>query len=276
MSAPNRTDVAESPVPTASTEPQALLIECLAVVDDVTDYVCRRRRLNADESEEFAGHVRLKLFEDHCSILRKFRKDCSLRTYLQIVIERLLLDFRIAQWGRWRPSVPAKRHGSVGVLLDRLMTRDGLTFDEAFTLLQTNYQVETNRDELYAISVQLPVRPLRRRVSENPESSAASYGDADGDLARREASRLAKQIKAALKTAVGRLTTAERQLLDMRYREGRQVVEIARALGESPKPLYRRLEHIVQKLRRPVCAVAAALGDADDSAFQLGDVSISW
>jgi RNA polymerase sigma factor (sigma-70 family) len=275
MSAPHCTDVAKSPVPTASTEPQALLIECLAVVDDVTAHVCRRRRLTADDSEEFAGHVRLKLFEDHCSILRKFRQDCSLRTYLQIVIERLLLDFRIAQWGRWRPSVPAKRNGSVGILLDRLMTRDGLTFDEAFTLLKTNYKVEANRDELYAISVQLPVRSMRRIVSERPESPA-SYGDADGDLMRGEASRLAKQIKAALKTAVARLTPEERQLLDMRYREGRPVIDIARTLGEPPKPLYRRLEQIVQKLRRPVCAVASRLADADDSAFRLGDVSISW
>ena len=253
-----------------------LLVSALPLVDQVIAQACRRYRLNADEREEFASHVRLKLVDQDYLILRTFRQGCSLRTYLRIVIERLLLDFRNAQWGRWRPSAPARRIGSLGVLLDRLMTRDGLTFDEACNLAQTNYGVAASRDELYAISVQLPHRPKRRMETTIPESVAATYGDADGDLKREEAGRLATRVKAALKAAVARLTPAERQLLDMRYREGRSVSSIARALGEPQKPLYRRMERIVRKVGIPVRTATAEAPGAQADAFRLGDVSISW
>ena len=43
------------------------------------------------------------------------------------VIQRLFLDARIAKWGKWRPSVSARRLGGVAVLLERLLTRDGLS-----------------------------------------------------------------------------------------------------------------------------------------------------
>lgn len=268
------TDMAANPA-TTTTSPREALVACLALVDETIAHVCRRYRLAAEDKDDFAGHVRLKLVDDDYAILRKFRHGCSLQGYLRVVIERLLLDFRDAQWGRWRPSAQAKRHGALAMLLDRLMTRDGLTFDEACTVLRTNHQVPASREELYDISLQLPHRPKRRLVQETPESVPATYGHPGCDLAREEASRDATRMKAALKNAVARLTAGERQLLEMRYREGRPVAHIARTLGQEPKPLYRRLERIVRKLGRPVLA-AARVAQADAGAFRAGDVSISW
>jgi RNA polymerase sigma factor (sigma-70 family) len=270
------TEPIEQPSPNASNPSREFLVQSLPLVEDITAHVCRRHRLTVDEGEEFAGHVRMKLVERNYFILRQFRQGGNLKAFLHVVIARLLLDFRTAHWGRWRPSRSARRNGSIGVLLDRLITRDGLTFDEACSSLQVNYRVAASRDDLYRLSVQLPYRPKRRLVSDCPETVPATYGDADRDVVRFEAGRLATRVKAALKCAAAQLLPAERQLLDLRYREGLPVVEIARLLGETPKPLYRRLAQIVRKLAGSVHAATAGVAGADADAFQVGDVNISW
>ena len=40
-------------------------------------------------------------------------------------------DWRNARWGKWRPSAEARRQGALATHLERLMRRDGLTFEEA-------------------------------------------------------------------------------------------------------------------------------------------------
>jgi RNA polymerase sigma factor (sigma-70 family) len=256
------------------TSPRALLIAELALIDRLTACVCRRRRLTPGETEEFAGHVRLKLVENDYAILRAFRHRSRLSTYLHVVIERLFLDYRTAQWGRWRPSVRARQLGPLGVLLDRLISRDGLSVDEACTVVESMHTGRVARSDLYAMSAELPFRPRRRDTVQSSEAPEPRQPP-DETLARQEAARDAERLKAALRASIGQLAPADRTLLDMRYREGRSVIEIARALGEPVKPLYRKLERIVGKLRRPVQS-AAELSTTSTDTFRLGDVSISW
>ena len=49
----------------------------------------------------------------------------SLNTYLRVVIERLVLDMRVTNWGKWRPSARARRLGAEAVLFEQLTVRDG-------------------------------------------------------------------------------------------------------------------------------------------------------
>lgn len=53
---------------------------------------------------------------------------------LVAVVERLSLDFRVERWGRWPPSAVADRLGPAAVLLERLVTRDGYTLQEAMAI----------------------------------------------------------------------------------------------------------------------------------------------
>jgi DNA-directed RNA polymerase specialized sigma24 family protein len=75
-----------------------------------------------------------------------------------------------------------------------------------------------------------------------------------------------------LTSAVKRLTPAERRLLEMRFREGRRVSEIAQAMGVEARPLYRQFERIVSRLRRAIgqCRLPASLSSSDL------DLSITW
>ena len=118
-----------------------LFLDNLALIERIVRTVGRRHHLSAVEQEDFAGFVSVRLLENDCAVLRKFRGKSSMWTYLAAVIERQLLDFIYERWGRWRPSATADSIGPVAVLLERLVTRDGHTLEEAMEIIRTNHAV---------------------------------------------------------------------------------------------------------------------------------------
>jgi len=92
----------------------------------IVSSIGRRHRLAPAEVEDFTAEVQLRLISDDYGILRKFQSRCSLRTFLTVVIQRMFLDYRNANWGKWRPSLRSRREGRVAVLFERLTVRDGL------------------------------------------------------------------------------------------------------------------------------------------------------
>ena len=120
---------------------QRLLLDHLDLVDQIVATIGRRRHLSSTERDDFASFVNLRLVEDNYAILRKFQNRSTLWTYLATVIEHLSLDFCSQEWGRWRPSAMANRLGPVAVLLERLVTRDSHTIEEAMEIVRTNHHV---------------------------------------------------------------------------------------------------------------------------------------
>lgn len=229
---------------------QALLIKHLERIDRVVQFIARRHRLSAADAEEFTSIVRLKLIDRDFAVLRKFEGRSNLVTYLTTVIDRLYLDFCIARWGKWRPSAAARRLGGLAIELERLLTRDGLTFDEAVGTLQTNHGTDATRDELHALFVQLPVRSVRKLAGEEELALvAARAGAADPAFDEPHAQETVERVEAALGFAVARLPAADRLLLKLHFQEDLPIAKVARLLSEEPKPLYRRLVKLVGGLR---------------------------
>ncbi|MEO6239519.1 MAG: hypothetical protein ABIQ52_21185 [Vicinamibacterales bacterium] len=86
----------------------------------------RRSRLTESDREDFESFVWTRLIARNFHVLRSFGQRSSLRTYLTIVVRRMLLDYRDAKWGKWRPSADARRRGASAVAFERLVNRDGL------------------------------------------------------------------------------------------------------------------------------------------------------
>src|SRR4030095_12695742 len=107
-----------------------LFIEQAGTIDAILRQVCHRRRLAVDPCEEFSSWVRLRLLEGNSAILRKFAGRSTPRTFLVTVIQRLYLDWRNKEWGKWRPSTAARRKGAVAIELERLVLRDRLAVGE--------------------------------------------------------------------------------------------------------------------------------------------------
>lgn len=222
----------------------------LDIANRVTAFVCARNRLSADEADDFASHVTVKLLEDDQAILRKFAGRSSIRTYLTVVIQRLFLDYRIAAWGKWRPSAEARRQGEVGILVERLLTRDGYTVEEAFELLTTNHRVAISRAELDTLLERLPLRVKRRFEGEDAlmlvSDSQPNPEDALAGQAHEESSA---RVAALLKRAIAAFPLEDQLLLTMRYEDGRTVAEIGAAMRLEQKSLYRRFERLLKELR---------------------------
>jgi RNA polymerase sigma factor (sigma-70 family) len=222
---------------------QQLLVEHLTGVDKLVRFVARRHHLSRADEEEFASIVRLKLVDRDFAILRKFQGRSSITTYLAIVIERLCLDFLVAKWGKWRPSAAARRLGAVAILLEQMLVRDGITFEEAVGTLQTNHGVSQTRAELHAVLLQLPrhlagsTRPASPVVTTNPS------------LENHEDVHAVERVQAALRAAIDAVPREDRHLLELRFERGLTVAQIARQLGIDGKRLYRHMNQIMGVLR---------------------------
>ena len=203
--------------------------------------------MSSNELDDFSGFVRLRLIEDDYAVLRKFQHRSSMWTYLAAVIERLSMDFCAELWGRWRPLAMAERLGPAAVLLDRLVTRDGRSVDEAIELARTNHGVTLSEAELHGLWRQLPARSHLREADEGAAALAHETADAGiEDAARRaEVARLTRLLAHAL----GRCSHQDRLLLALRFHEGLTIAQMTTILHSSAATLHRRLARVLRDLQ---------------------------
>lgn len=251
---------ASSGSPCVNTE--ALFLASLPVIDDVTGQVCRRHRLTATEADDFRSEVRLHFIERDYEVLRRFEGRSSLATYVSVVIQRLFLDYRNRQWGRWRPSAEAKRLGPTAILLERLITRDGWSLEEAAEMLRVNHGVMLDESLLALFGHAAKRAPVRQFVREDEAHELASAGPSpDANVVRAEHDFLAKRVRAALDRARQTLDPEERLILKMRFEDAVSAADIARALRLDQKRLYRTIERLLARIGESLEAEGISRGD---------------
>lgn len=219
----------------------------LGRIHKVIDFVASRHRLDPTEREDFGSYVTFKLIEDDYRRIRQFRGESRLETYLNVVVQRLFLDFRAERWGKWRPSARARALGKPAILVERLLYRDGLFRNEILqTLVQHGLYLEA--DAFEELLQEIPCRPRRYQVG--LESLAAVSEAVDrGALTDGERSITAQRVEAALSRALRDLTAEDRVILKLRFLDGCTVKEVATSLGLSESPLYPRLQRLFRRLR---------------------------
>lgn len=229
---------------------QKLLLEHLDLVDRVVRYVARRHHLSKEDAEDLSSLVRLRLIAKDFAVFRKFQGRSNLGTYLTTVVEHIYLDFCVTNWGKWRPSAAARRLGPLAILLDQLVGRDGLTFNEAVGTLQVNHGVTASREELHAIFLQLPIRTVRRFAAEEELAAVAGHmGVRDRGLERGDDLEVVERIEAALSRLLAELPSRDHLLLKLYFQDGLSMAAISRLLHTPAKPLYRRMNHAITTLR---------------------------
>lgn len=219
----------------------------LGRIQRVIDFVAARHRLDPVEREDFGSYVTFKFIEDDYRRIRQFRGESRLETYLNVVVQRLFLDFRAERWGKWRPSARARALGKPAVLVERLLYRDGLFRNE---ILQTlgQHGVHLEGDAFEALVQEIPYRPRRHQVGGESLAVVSEAFDG-GELSDGERSIVAQNVEAALSGALRELTAEDRVVLKLRFLDGCTVKEIATALGVSERPLYPRLRRLFHQLR---------------------------
>jgi RNA polymerase sigma factor (sigma-70 family) len=220
----------------------------LALITSVIALICRRNPMTAAEAEDFSQEAHKKLLEGR--VIERFRGRSSLRTYLITVLQNLYRDMRNREWGKFRPSVEATSAGPVAIKLEQLIVRDGLTFEEAFETLRTNYGVTVSRQTLEAMAARLPLRISRKSQSDEVLVVMPSGGASpDAIVSRHEHEATLVRVRDILREALRDLAPADRLIVKYRFVDGLPIVKIARLMNIDQKQLYRRLERIVHSLR---------------------------
>jgi RNA polymerase sigma factor (sigma-70 family) len=229
---------------------EELFLANLDVVERAIAFVCSRNHLSEADADDFSSYVTLRIVEDDYSVFSSFQGRSSLRTYLTVVIQRMLLDYRVRAWGRWRPSAEAKRCGPLAIRLEELLVRDGCRLDEAYETLKTNHGLTVTRDELEQLAARLPARAPRRFESDEALAGVAADDRAADELVTENHRReMAARVSRALQSVMSGLEQQDRVILVLRFEDGRTVADIATTLRLEQKALYRRVEKLLGKLR---------------------------
>jgi RNA polymerase sigma factor (sigma-70 family) len=219
------------------------------LIDRVIAWVCHRNHLNPTDSEDFASHARLTLIEDGYAILGKFQRRSSLKTFLNITLQRIYIDYLIAERGKWRPSAAAVERGRVAILLEQLVIRDGYTVDQAFEILTTNHGFDITRAYVETIVAQLPARPRRREESDERLDQHPAAGSADSLLEEGERRRAAERVLRLLHEQLALLAERDRLIMHLHFADGMTFAQIAGVLQLDQKALYRHKDALLKQLQ---------------------------
>jgi RNA polymerase sigma factor (sigma-70 family) len=253
---------------------EALFLASLPVIDGTAGQICRRHHMTGADAEDFRSVARLHFMERNCEVLRRFEGRSSLPTYVNVVIQRLFLDYRNRQWGRWRPSAEAKRYGPTAILLEQLIVRDGWTAEQAAEILRVNHGI-TIDEPLTTLCNKFSDRTAGREfVSEAGAETVESPGPgADVDVIRGEQDFLAQRVRRALNRARQALDPQERLVLKMRFEDSVSIADISRALHLDQKRLYRMIERLLARIGR--CIEAEGISRSEVRTL-FADGTLDW
>ena len=223
-----------------------LLRDNLGAVGDAVRFVASRNRLSSDMTEELNSRALLHLVDHDYAVLRQWRRECSLQTYLTTVIARVFLDLRNKEWGKAKPPAIARRLGAVALMLWRLTHRTRLSFDEAVKALQAEHGVTATRDELWAMYSKLPAPSGRYFVGVNELAEMEQPGaDAEVLVHQIERRQLAARVERGLASALHGLADEDRLILKLFFHDGMFLAEIARLLNIDQPRLYPRFRGLM-------------------------------
>jgi RNA polymerase sigma factor (sigma-70 family) len=254
--------------------PENLYLANLPLIERIAASVAQRNQLTPAEAEQFLAHAKDKLVEDRYAIIGGFEGRCAFSTYLTTVITRMFFQYRVQLWGKWRPSMEARRLGDVAITLERMITRDGYTFAEAVEILSEHSRAVFSRAKLEAIYAKLSghVAPisgsLKADGSADSSTVEGSYNSPNTRLRKRQV--LTADLKVAFRddvglavqrdraAKIGRLLRAviagldreDQAIMQLRFFDGLKVSQISAELGLDQRKLYRRIAMVLGVLRR--------------------------
>jgi RNA polymerase sigma factor (sigma-70 family) len=237
----------------------------MTALDRAVRDAARRGRLSPDDTLDFSQSVQVRLLETGYDALHRFAGRSSLRTYLNVVASRMLLDWLRHTGSRWRPSAAARRHGPFAIALERLVERDGYTTSEAVQIVSMRPDAPPP-----AVLWQLAavIRPRRApRFVDDADLARLPGPEFEDPIESAERRREMRRARRLLARGLSELDPQDRFLIHLRYQRGMSVQAIATMLGVEAKGLYRRFDRTLRGLRLSL-ETAGRAADAEGGAPQ--------
>jgi len=242
------------------------LLDASEAIRRAVAFVCRKHGLHGADAEDFASTVNVKLLEDECAILRQFRGESNLNTYLNIVVHRIFIDQCVHEHGKWRPSADAKRLGPVATELERRVQWDGETIEEAVRQTAAAHP-DVARADIEEIADSIHQRQRRRTtvaLDEGLELILTARERADVLIMKRVRSEVRARTAAVVERHLKTLDPQDRLILQWQFESGMHISDIARRLQVEQKPLYRRREQLFRDMRSILEKEGISAGDIRD------------
>ena len=258
-----------SPETDSATRGRKLLETHLDLIQRKLHQVSRHSGLPELEAEELCSWALFKLIEDDYRILGQWEGRSSFPTFLRVVLVNLMRDYRIRIWGKWRPSAAARRLGPEAVLLEKLLVRDGLPWDEARERLRLEHGISLSPEELDRLAAVLPRPQGRWRVGEEELLHVLIDGQVEIRIEEKERARTADHLSELLAPLLASLPAEERLLLRLCYFEDLSMAAIAPILGRPQAELYKVRDRCLKKLRRSLTEAGLGSGQIRELLGQL-------
>jgi RNA polymerase sigma factor for flagellar operon FliA len=245
--------------------PRTLFEANLSLIERVIAHLCRRNGLTGADAEDFASTAKLALLDDDFAVLRGYEGRSALSTFLAVVLQRLLSSERNRNLGRWRPSAEAKRMGTAAVLLETLMGRDRRPLREVLPVVAAAHP-SLSGEEIAALAGRLPERAHRPRpvALDDLEAEPVAESAAEARVVEGDRQRVAVTAARVLRETLATMPLEERMMVRLRFSAGMNVADVARALRMPQRPLYRRIESVLARLRAALLEAGIDAGAAAD------------
>ncbi|MBI5191193.1 MAG: sigma-70 family RNA polymerase sigma factor [Nitrospirae bacterium] len=281
---PKREHNGSAPTPDELEACRALIAENLSFIEErcYKAYGLASSRYGGDDvpasnrADSLMVAVMEHLAADDFRVIREYKGRASIKGYLNVVIANKVVDIYRSREGRSRASEEARKYGEAGIRLYALVFTDGLPVEEAHAIIVREKlfsgDVETLRDMADRIGARRT--HAHREVSldapaPGPEDDGGGgqggyymrvLSDESGRINAADGTpgpegeyldKEKEHIKAeALAEAVRSLDPEERLMVKLRYVDGKDVREVARAIGSTEKNTYRKLSNMLEKCRK--------------------------
>ncbi len=231
-----------------------IFVDHVDLIARVAKSAARRAGFSKEDAEDFHSKVNVKLISDNYAVLQKHRGESSVATFLTVVINNQLRDFRNHKLGKFRYSAKAIKLGETAKALELLIARDGHKPETAIDMLKRQRKLEETPHELLQLVDQLPRRPPPRRFVGEETLEQAQHALPQSDTEHRvvdaEREALARDVTRILNLALKTLSPEDLLILKMHYRDGCKISTIATTLKLEQRPLYNRRAKCLAALER--------------------------
>lgn len=224
-----------------------------------------------NEALELSNQVLDILRQDNFRVLREFKGNAQLTTYLTAIISRRAVDMIRKKLGRGREKERAKDLGNIGLLLFQRVVKDGHPLRDVYDELRADGNFPGALEELEAMLRKIKGKNpgghqpgpangnngnsvVKNGTSINEEEYVIPDTKSDPQALLMEKQRQ-QEIHRVIREMIAPLSGEERLLLRMRFpvhedEKPGSVEQIANALGVTPKAVYKRITRLMKKCRQ--------------------------
>jgi RNA polymerase sigma factor (sigma-70 family) len=223
-----------------------------------------------NEALELSNSVLDTLQKDNYRVLKEFKGNSRLTTYITAIISRQAIDSIRKKLGRDREKDRAKELGEIGILIYQRIIKDGYPIADAFNELRESHGFTGTREQLEEMirkikgknpGPHLPgtSQPLNgssvvkngKTINEDEYVVPDTKSDPQVILIETQRKRKMHEI---IRTIITDLNGEERLLLRMRFPTGedekpRSVEQVSKVLGITQKAVYKRIDRLLKKCR---------------------------